>query len=427
MLGEGPTGPQGGKLVSSSEGKLARMLLAIPKGGASGGCYAGVVSELLKTLPSHTWLVCLANTSSVPVVEGWLTAHRRKDHEIVEASDDKYFSIWAQDPYAIVQSSAQGTYFLEPHLFRRYADDLIADLVASATDLERYPTSICFEGGNMLIGDDGFWLLGADSARDTVRDASGAIRPNPGETFGACVKRLIKGLDTCRGGPIYVASDVPVPSEAAYVVKEGGQLFVDHVFHSNSRGTRQPLFHIDMFLTLAGKDSDGKSQILVGDPSHPCLEDHPPSPNWEYYSMKNVFDSIAQSLEREGFHVHRNPLPLTFIAEQKEAGKFDYESKPVLYDVYNSLRAEDCSEVTLRSWYFASANNALVEISSEGKRVWLPGYADGSSYEYLRRSDSENEKLWRGLGFDVTTLPNCHCLARGMGGIHCIQKDLALS
>ena len=79
------------------------------------------------------------------------------------------------------------------------------------------------------------------------------------------------------------------------------------------------------------------------------------------------------------------------------------------------------TEVELRNWYFATANNALVENTPSCKHVWLPTYGY-QEYEYLQESDRKNQEIWQNLGFEVTMLPNFHSLARGLGAVHCIQK-----
>jgi hypothetical protein len=62
-----------------------------------------------------------------------------------------------------------------------------------------------------------------------------------------------------------------------------------------------------MFMTLAGRDDNGAYQVLVGDPK--MAADTLGVELWPH-SMKEVYDNIARGLERIGFTVVRNPLPL---------------------------------------------------------------------------------------------------------------------
>lgn len=239
-----------------------------------------------------------------------------------------------------------------------------------------------------------------------------------GEAPEALVKRLFReNLDVSRELH-YVGSQIPVPVDDVILVKEDSQYCVDMVFQGNEPGTVQPLFHIDMFLSLAGRDANGKYQILVGDPS---MAPMPPSAMSDSYTMQNVYDAIADSLQSSGFTVIRNPLPLTFSKQTVKLEELNHSENEKLYRIYLELRNLGLTEVELRNWYFATSNNALVEITDTFKRVWLPTYGY-DEFKYLEDSDKKNQDIWENLGFEVTMLPNCHVLASGLGAVHCIQK-----
>ena len=109
-----------------------------------------------------------------------------------------------------------------------------------------------------------------------------------------------------------------------------------------------------------------------------------------------MFDDIAQQLDAAGFAVLRNPLPLAYVDDAPSRTRF---------------------------WYFATANNALVEIDDDRKRVWLPGYGFGAWTE-LAATDAANAAAWRELGFDATLLTDFHPFAENLGAVHCIKKYL---
>src|SRR5688500_8453169 len=415
-----PAQPQQPKLVSSAEGRIGSMLLTIPAGNTSGE-FAAIYEELLKTLPSSVKLVCLVNTGSKPIVETWLTKYgRTSSAEVVEAPDHVGFSLWAQDAYAVSTAAGDETFLVEPLSFLRYADAVISDYVTTATALRNFQTPLYFQGGNILIGDD-FWLIGIDYPTKTLQYVENAIFPSAGETPEQLVRRLFSEYLDVEKTLHYVGSTVPVPSEDIVLAKEGRNYFVDLVYQGNHEGTAQPLFHIDMFLTLAGRSASGRYRLLVGDPS---LAPAAPSTSAPGYSMQKVYDAIAKSLETR-FDVIRNPLPLTFHTQKIAVSALHQPHDPDLHAIYVELTNAGLSEVDLRSWYFATANNALVQNAPADRHVWLPTYGHGATYSYLQASDAANRQLWESFGFTVTELPSFHRLARGLGAVHCIQKYLA--
>jgi len=415
-----PPQPAQPRLVSSSEGPLTQILFTIPVGNTSGE-FADIFNKLFETLPATTALVCLVNTSSKSDVERWLSLHNREQNStVIESPNHVGFSIWAQDAYAVSVTATNETYFIEPLSFLRYADAVISDYVSNATGLKNFQTPLYFQGGNILVGDD-FWLIGLDYPEKTLGYVENAIIPNPGELPEQLVRRLYTEYLDHNRQLTYVGSTVPVPSEQLVLVRENGQYYIDHVFQGNQEGTAQPLFHIDMFLTLAGRDAANKYQVFVGDPS---LAPPPASPNWNSYAMQNVYDSVARSLQNAGMSVIRNPLPLTFFSKQIQVSQLNDPTDPQLYAIYQQLTQAGVTQVALRSWYFATANNALVQVAHNDKRVWLPTYGHGT-YSYLAESDAANKRIWERLGFTVTLLPSFHRLARGLGAVHCIQKYLA--
>ena len=93
----------------------------------------------------------------------------------------------------------------------------------------------------------------------------------------------------------------------------------------------------------------------------------------------------------------RNPLPLVYV---------------------------DDAEARSRYWYFATANNALVEITDDRRRVWLPAYGFGA-WTDLSATDRANVEVWRKLGFEATLLADFHPFAENLGAVHCIKKYLS--
>jgi hypothetical protein len=171
-----------------------------------------------------------------------------------------------------------------------------------------------------------------------------------------------------------------------------GELWHEVLYFGNGQGTVQPLFHIDMFISLVGRDSGGAYNVLVGSPQMAADILGEPLPEG---AMQDVFDDIASGLQSLGFNVHRNPLPMSY---------------------------DDDDSDKVRYWYFATGNNVLTQ--DNPRRVWIPTYGHGH-WAKLAATDAENKRIWESLGYSVELLPDFHPFAANLGAAHCIQKYLA--
>jgi hypothetical protein len=134
---------------------------------------------------------------------------------------------------------------------------------------------------------------------------------------------------------------------------------------------------------------------------------------WEpvEHDLQNEFDAIAAQLEALGFDVVRTPLPYLPADEQ---GPY-------------RVRLSDGRIVVvrgIRTWYYATSNNCLVQIDGDGRDVWLPTYGH-ETHEELANVDAEHKRIWESLGFTVHQLGNFHPFALRLGALHCIKKYLA--
>lgn len=391
-----PAKPQAPSLVSSSEGAMDRLLLTIPTYAVRS--LAAAYQDIFSKLPNYTTLIVLVHEPLAADVGQWLTAAGLEARsQIIAVPEHLHFSVWAEDGYAISTDTADGTvYFVEPFYFPRYGDSLVADFVSNATDLRDTQSPVYFQGGNILIGDD-FFLIGADYPANSLGYLRNHLVPEPGEQPVDLVNRLYREyLDTSRNLH-YVGSTVAVPEQIEQNITIGGQQWKEILYLGNKPGTAQPLFHIDMFLTLAGRGSNGKFRILVGDPGAAAtMLGMPLLPQM----MQPVFDNIARGLERMGFEIIRNPLPLVYV---------------------------DDTQRNERVWYFATSNNAWVQNSADkGKIVWLPTYGYGH-WGTLAATDQANADIWSGLGYEVRQVGDFHPFAENLGALHCIAKYLGRS
>jgi hypothetical protein len=397
LLGVEPERPS---LVPSADGAISRMLLTIPHWAVDEvqgepNPYGTVYRDLLGKLPDDVALLVLTHRSAASGVRGWLDeAALTGRSTVVEAEDYLGFSIWAEDGYVATHDLGSGASGLvEPAYFPRYGDALVADYVRDAGGLDGYQAPLYFQGGNVLVGDD-FFFIGIDYPTKTL--SQGIVRPAPGQRPIEVLHELYGRFFDEERRPLFVGSTLPVPQAQAREVEIGGQPWTEFVYQGNAAGTRQPLFHIDMFISLAGRaGEDGAYRVLVGDPREAAtLMGEPLLPE----AMAEIYDNIAQQLRRAGFEVIRNPLPLTHV---------------------DDVQARE------RYWYFATANNALVHRPAGAPSlVLLPSYGHGP-YEHLKATDARNREIWEGLGFEVRMLADFHPFAQGLGAVHCIKKYLA--
>lgn len=179
----------------------------------------------------------------------------------------------------------------------------------------------------------------------------------------------------------------------------------------------QSIYHLDLFLTLAGSDSDGNHYILVGDPwleqFSPEIETWPSEikdPFTESIDhLKYQLNEVVELLKAKGFKVIRNPMPITYLDEPVGGMSNRYK----------------------RQWFLASYNNAIVQRAIGKNKVLLPSYAHDYSekgmgygnWSSLKEAEKRNQEIWQNqLGFDVRFFGDCLPLARFRGGPNCSIK-----
>jgi len=381
------------RLISSSIGALTRVLLAFPRYVFQHADHYQIHADLLRKLPSTTQLVLLVHVSMRPNLESLL--HRLElsgRTTLIEVPESINFSVWMTDMGVITQEQGVGPEVLaEPVAVTRVNDAMLAGLISTHIDISRSPQPLYFEGGNILVGDD-FWLLGADNVDHSLH--LGLIEPHSQEDLAAQARHsFCAALETSRQLHL-IQSTLEVPRQFERPFIHQGEVWTEIFYAGNRYRTVQPIFHIDMFLTLAGRDADQRNIILVGDSAlaaeilgEPLLEQ----------AMASHYDDIAGTLSRAGFSVIRTPLPLVH---------------------------QDDPETRTRKWYFASSNNALVQIVGAQKQVWLPTYGHGR-FAHLSATDAVNRRIWEDLNFMVTHLTDCHPLAYNLGGVRCMTQYLA--
>lgn len=390
-------GPRQPRIVSSAHGPLRHLLFAYPSYAAGEYSYRDLYADLFGKLPRQTRLTILCHPSaSGDLKKALSTARVTRRATIVEAPEYLSFLVWAEDPFVVVHdisTSPRTIFFVEPFTFPRAGDAVISDLVAEATPLQNTQSPLYFQGGNVLIGDD-FILLGADYPANTLAliERHQHILVPSGTDPATFVHDLYRKTFDPERALHYLGTRLTVPQDQTRPVTVNGENWTEEIYAGT--GTAQPIFHIDMFISLAGRNARGKYRLLVGSPA---LADQLLGRASVPHAMSEIFDDVARNLKRLGFDVIRNPLPLTYV---------------------------DDAENKVRMWYFATSNNCLVQIDKRrGNVVWLPTYGHGDWAE-LAATDEANKRVWEKLGFTVHQLGDFHPFAQNLGSVHCIKKYL---
>ncbi|HET9871147.1 MAG TPA: hypothetical protein VFP89_00960 [Propionibacteriaceae bacterium] len=421
------------QLVSSYQGVIDQILFAFPSYGMDDPDSVTGYRSVIEALRPGTRFVVVHHKSRRAEAEEWFTTagHDSGNVTYVPLPDYVSFTDWAEDGYVAVTDAEDGSsYLMEPWEFPRAGDALISEAVQDYVDISSGQAPLIFQGGNCLVGSD-FWLLGRDYFADSVALLDGPrppVEPPAGLTGADFVRTLFADyVDTDRR-LIVVGTRRPLPLREYYGTREADRYFLDGP--ADGAGTYQPIFHIDMFLTLIGPDEQGGFQVLVGSPSMGSDLLGTRSP----YDLDDVYDTLAADLERAGLNVRRNPLVhrptvgriLTMEELRGMAERPDGEPLQAALAELAAAGAGDSDEVSVRSWHHVTWNNCLVENSSTDgvRRVYMPTYGHGDNAD-LAVIDNHMRRMWEGLGFEVSMLADFNSFARRQGVVHCIKKYLA--
>ncbi len=399
-------------IVSSAHGPLRHVMVWYPPETGSFRPYRAAYSDMLRLLPATTKLTMVVHPASLADAEQ-LTANTTRDVELVVTPEWLNFSVWAEDACVVVEDAAASppvTYITEPFEFLRAGDQIVADLVAQASPLQATQLPLMFQGGNILIGDD-FVFVGRDYLDESIAKAReiGHIDGFPERGSRQEQESFIRDLFRRTFDPdrdVHFLESDPRGRVGNSIVEEDGRRIFDEV--EVGRGPRQPIFHIDMFISLAGRDASGRYRVLVGDTRLADeLLDWPPVE----HGLASEFDDIADQLSGLGFAVQRTPLPWVPSLEERP-GRVQLQDGTI------------ASFDALRRWYHATSNNCLVQIDGDRRDVWLPTYGHGGQ-QVLEASDRSHRRTWEELGFTVHQFGDFNAFAFNLGALHCIKKYLA--
>lgn len=423
-------GVQKPRLISSFQGSIDTLLLSFPAYSFDDSDLAPAYQSLIREMRVGTRFVVIHPRGRQADAEAWFqeAGHPVDNVIYVPLFDFVRFTDWAEDPFvALMDADDETHYLMEPWAYLREADKLIAEAVQEHTDIRAIQAPLIFQGGNCLIGDD-FWLLGKDYFADSdglITSSATPVQIPDGVTPEAFTRQLFAEYVEATRKLFVVGTAEPVLLGTHYGTREGDDFYLDIV--SEGVGRFQPIFHIDMFITLVGRNDAGDFEVLVGSPSLGDRLLGTESP----FSLGKVYDAIAEDLAAQGFKVCRNPLVHrpTFgdsfsVARLREMAKESKDDLPYAIEDLVAAGADDSTTIRVRDWDHFTWNNCLVENSAaRGRHVYLPTF--GHSNADLAPIDDYTEDLWRRLGFEVHRLGDFSAFARRQGVVHCIKKYLS--
>ncbi|MFN3195268.1 MAG: hypothetical protein ACE364_04895 [Chlorobiota bacterium] len=429
ISGVRPTSPS---LISSAHGKIKKLLLTIPDYVTEEKdvtTQATGLKSLIASLPNYIELIILTHDHkpTIDKIKKWLNdSGHRGNFKIVLAEYDLNFLVWAEDAYATIKSEDSGDiYLMEPFEFKRSGDALIADYISHATDIKSSQAPVYFQGGNILIGDD-FYFIGKDYPLKTLKLGSVNLTSEERKNIKNARKLYNTYLDNKRR-LVFPGTAKANHDTGLQLSKINNEYFLE--VHGRGVGKFQPIFHIDMFISLLGRDEENKYTVLVGDPklASDIINENS---EIEYLLSSNAlvlkFKEVAEQLENEGFKVVRNPLPYIYM-DSVEDDKWGYErlyyefGEKTTNEIYKWMQEQGMDTINVREWYFATSNNVLTEITETSKTVWIPTYGYGD-WQVLKHTDKLNKEIWENYGFNVVQLDDFNPFSYRLGAAHCISK-----
>lgn len=198
----------------------------------------------------------------------------------------------------------------------------------------------------------------------------------------------------------------------------------------------QPVFDLDMFLSLAGRIEKGKDKgkylLLLARPV-PFAGSLPPG------SEASDFDAVAeQLLESHGDKFVIERIPLLYIDAELQGTLMRWIMD---WSSFNSTMDQSAKSAAIWLTY----NNVLAEVTPNEKRVWMPTYdipdafCSGFSRSIPPRAvanmlaltkdlDAESHSIWAGVaGFAVEKMGPMNIWADQLGAIRCLSTELRRS
>ncbi|MGH1334815.1 MAG: hypothetical protein ACRBFS_01710 [Aureispira sp.] len=375
------------KVVSSVDGKIKTLVLFYPSMQEAGEKriyqYSNFLLELIGCMKGagRQFIVAVENHYSLPPdLENKLKKIAEQVGHTLEIIAIDYsqrtLSPWVQDAFLPIQFEKEGrvqTFLVESTINYHYTEsaNALTSAYTGINEFRYYESSLPFVGGNVLAGDD-FLLIGLHYSNKESLAKIGA---------------------SWLGKNYIMLSSSPTP----YIQEWGKTLRTsDGVYNYYEASTKdQILFHLDLFITLAGKGLRRNTieYIVVGEPviGFEGLEGAPVDVQVMVHQLisetalaiEEIIGQIKEGMEGLGkrYKIVRIPLPLTY---------------------YDQKELQDEQHTRTRYWCWASYSNCLVERykeenNQEIRRVFLPSYGQNSDYAQYSKNQEKQYGSWKDL------------------------------
>lgn len=415
------------KPISSCEGRIERLLITLPPlSDISVHHYYSEIEEAFEDremvikfsnyVPSHqnnrfnsgVWngesgldeeLQAVIKSREILTIHGKPGFHREFLGEMVDAlkaGTPITHSEWVQDPFCILSDEMGRSVFLQPLFSRRYMDKFISLQLAARVELDMLikPTELIIEGGNVLAG-EGFVLVGKDTLAQNVLHRLKQGKRNVADQN--LVDEVTKDFELAFG------------ERVMWVGFDNAQWD----WKNPAVQTYQPAFHLDLFVTLGGRNWEGQNLVFVGDPGL-------------------GIELLRKTIPRERLSIHKRA-----VANFKRQWGY-WEKLRRFEDVLGTRFKVVPIPLYIHQDYPMTFSNGLIETTDGMKVAYLPDYEvteKEDSYEQLnpifRILKSETESIFIENGFNKVNWIGPGKFFRRLslmrGSLHCITKVLKRS
>lgn len=403
------------KAISSVYGKIRQVLLTYPDRNANQAadaedvrqCFGGIFEalgdrvdffvlvrmdgqeEALQKVMLDKWLLPSRHVVLLPP-DYHLPHPRRQELQDGDAWASPPIKVpghrlWAQDPFVVLSTENGQRCFLEPYHFGfQFRDAFVADQVAEKTDFLLKPTRYLLEGGNILVGDD-YVLIGKNILERNYR------RWFPTLSLEAATERLTEAFAEMLGMR-YV---IWVGLEEAFKPSK--------IFFPLGQEGLQPLFHLDFFLTLGGKNEHGDEIVFVAE-----------------LNRANVMGVVADERELALFSAGLDAVAeqLATLDQRQPGPKFEVKRLPI-----------GLNFVQPDTPHVYAYNNCLTEVYDGIRMVYLPSFLPEPLTGSFRTDiEQQARSAFEGAGFKVKLVRNgFQGRISQNGSLHCMTKILRRS
>lgn len=287
---------------------------------------------------------------------------------------------FVQDPFVIMETHDKEPVILEPYQAYLLENGYLAEQFADVTGYGVLPTRYHLEGGNILVGDN-YALIGRNLLERNRLDFYPELPLEEAE------KRITEEFQRLLG--------------MRYIFWIGNALPEDFPLEDLAGPEKQqPFYHIDLFLTLAGKDTYGDEIILLAEIDDNAIDKDVAQVKalqqmaTALNAVKGQIEKISKAMAGPRFNVVEIPM----------SGKFPVPGDAKTFVPY-------------------SYNNAQVECYHGISRIYLPDFPDSEAHK------ADLQKTLHGLGFKrpVFIEHAFDVYATKKSGLHCITKVLKRS